>query len=47
MATFKRLTATRKQIFINFLTTFGLVPNENSIGLVSKALDMDVLFERV
>lgn len=47
MATFKRLTATRKQIFLNFLTTFGLVPNENSIGLVSKTLDMDVLFERV
>jgi uncharacterized protein len=45
MATFKRLTQTRKQIFLSFLTTFGLTPNENSIGLVARSLTMDVLFE--
>jgi hypothetical protein len=46
IATFKRLTATRKQIFLHFLSTFGLSANENSIGLVSRTLDMDALFEK-
>jgi uncharacterized protein len=47
IATFKHLSNTRKQVFLNFLTTFGLSANENSIGLIANALTMDVLFERV
>ena len=41
---FKDLSQTRKQIFLNLLTTFGLKPNEYSIGLIDKAMTMDVLF---
>ncbi len=47
IATFKHLSNTRKQVFLSFLTTFGLSANENSIGLIANALTMDVLFERV
>lgn len=46
IARFRRLTSTRKQIFLNFLSTFGLQSNENSIGLVARSLTMDVLFEK-
>ena len=41
---FKDISQTRKQIFLNLLTTFGLKPNEYSIGLIDKAMTMDVLF---
>ena len=41
---FKEITQTRKQVFLNLLTTFGLKPNEHSIGLIDKAMTMDVLF---
>ncbi len=44
---FRRLSATRKQLFLSFLSTFGLQPNENSTGLVARSLTMDVLFEKV
>lgn len=47
ITTFKHLSNTRKQVFLSFLTTFGLSANENSIGLIANALTMDVLFERV
>jgi AAA+ ATPase superfamily predicted ATPase len=41
---FKAYTKTRKLIFLNIITTYGLIPNEHSIGLVDKALGMDALF---
>ena len=41
---FKEITQTRKQVFLNLLTTFGLKQNEHSLGLIDKALSMDVLF---
>jgi uncharacterized protein len=41
---FKEITKTRKQVFLNVLTTFGLKHNEHSIGLIDKAMTMDVLF---
>lgn len=44
LTVFRELTDTRKQVFLNLLTTFGLKPNEHSIGLVDKSLTMDVLF---
>ena len=47
IGSFKRLTQTRKQLFLSFLSTFGLETNENSIGLVTHSLTMDVLFEKV
>ena len=45
MTIFRELTQTRKQLFLNLLTTFGLKPNEHSIGLIDKDLTMEVLFQ--
>lgn len=45
MAIFKAKSKTRKQLFWTFITTFGLLPNEHSLGLLDKALTMDILFE--
>lgn len=47
IASFKALTGTRKQVFLNMLTTQGLQPNSHSIGLVHAAFSVDVLFEKV
>ncbi len=47
IARFRHLTSTRKQIFLNFISSFGLQSNENSIGLVNRSLTMDVLFEKI
>lgn len=47
IASFKALTGTRKQVFLNMLTTYGLRTNEHSIGLVNAAFSVDVLFEKV
>ena len=44
-AIFKNSTNTRKQVFINLLTTFPLIPNEHSIGLIDQAMTMDVFFQ--
>jgi uncharacterized protein len=41
---FKEITQTRKQVFLNLLTTFGLKQNEHSLGLIYKAFTMDALF---
>ena len=41
---FRHVTGTKKQIFIVLITTFGLIKNKNSIGLVDNVLDMDALF---
>ncbi|MDX2246707.1 MAG: hypothetical protein SF052_08035 [Bacteroidia bacterium] len=45
MAAFKAHTQTRKQLFFTLMTTFGLEPNEHSLGLIDQVLTMDVLFE--
>lgn len=42
---FQELTQTRKQIFITLITSFGLVPNQHSIGLIDQDFKMNVLFE--
>jgi uncharacterized protein len=42
---FRTITQTNKQIFQNIFTTFGLIHNENSLGLIDKAFDMNILFE--
>ncbi len=42
---FQDLTHTKKQIFITLITSFGLVPNQHSIGLVDQDFDMNIFFE--
>ena len=41
---FRHVTGTKKQIFIVLITTFGLIKNKHSLGLVDNVLDMNVLF---
>jgi uncharacterized protein len=41
---FKELSQTNKQVFLNMLTTFGVKPNEHSLGLIDKVLTLDILF---
>ena len=41
---FRHVTGTKKQIFIVLITTFGLIKNKNSLGLVDNVLDMNALF---
>lgn len=45
MVAFKELTQTPKQLFRSLITTFGLTPNEHSIGLIDHVLTLDDLFE--
>ena len=44
LARFKELTQTRKQLFLTFITTFGIKQNKYSPGLVDVSLTMDDLF---
>jgi len=44
-AIFKAVTQTPKQLFVNMVTTFGLLPNEHSIGLIDEVLTLDDLFD--
>ncbi len=41
---FRNITSTKKQIFLTLITTFGLVANQHSIGLIDNVLDMNDLF---
>lgn len=41
---FRHVTGTKKQIFIAVITTFGLLNNKYSLGLVDNTLDMNALF---
>lgn len=41
---FRDTTQTRKQILLTLITTFGLKPNQHSLGLVDQVLDMNDLF---
>jgi uncharacterized protein len=45
LAIFKSATETTKQLFFNLLTTFPIVQNELSLGLVDKAFDLNCLFD--
>jgi AAA+ ATPase superfamily predicted ATPase len=47
IAIFKSATSTSKQVFFTLLSTFSLVPNEHSLGVIDKALDMNCLFEPI
>jgi hypothetical protein len=42
---FQELTQTRKQVFITLITSYGLVSNQYSVGLIDQDFDMNILFE--
>lgn len=44
---FREITETNKSVYLTFITTFGLEPNEYAASLVQNSLSMDVLFEPV
>ena len=44
IALFKHYSDTKKQVFLTFISTFGLINNEHSLGLVDKELTLDSLF---
>ena len=46
VALFKELSGTKKQVFLTFVTTFGIKPNKYSLGLIDNELTMDDLFEK-
>ncbi|MEZ4885690.1 MAG: ATP-binding protein [Chitinophagales bacterium] len=45
MGVFQQVTKTKKQLFYMMVTTFGLKKNQHSIGLITKDLTLDDLFE--
>lgn len=45
IANFKQYSKTKKQVFLTFLTTFGVKENQHSLGIVDVSLTMDDLFE--
>lgn len=47
MWVFQKITKTNKQIFISFLSTFGLKTNKHSLGLVQNDMGMEVLFREI
>ena len=44
VAFFRSETRTKKQIFISYITTYGIIKGKYRIGLVDKELLADVLF---
>jgi len=46
ISAFLHFTQTRKQVFLNVISTFGLQPNQHSLGLVTQSMNLDVLFEK-
>lgn len=44
IALFKHYAATKKQVFLTLITTYGLVKNEHNLGLVDNDLTLDSLF---
>jgi uncharacterized protein len=44
IALFKHYAATKKQVFFTFISTYGLMQNEHSRGLVDKELTLNDLF---
>ena len=41
---FKHYSKTKKQIFLTFITTYGILSNQYSTGLVDRELTLDDLF---
>ena len=47
ITTFTNISKTRKQVFLSLITSFGLIPNHHSLGLIDNDFTMDILFEYV
>jgi AAA+ ATPase superfamily predicted ATPase len=45
VALFQAYTYTKKQVFLSMITTFGLLPNAHSLGLVQQELTLEDLFK--
>lgn len=45
VALFQTYTQTKKQVFLSMITTFGLLPNAHSLGLVQQELTLEDLFK--
>lgn len=45
MSIFSNVTKTKKQVFLTMITTFGVLENKYSQGLVDNQFTMDILFE--
>ena len=43
---FQRTTKTKKHLFLSLITTFGITPNQHSIGLIDQVLTLDDLFKK-
>jgi hypothetical protein len=46
IAGFRTFSKTRKQLFLTFISTFGVIKNEQSIGLVDNDITIDKLFAK-
>jgi hypothetical protein len=46
VALFQHYSKTKKQVFLTFISTYGLLSNEHSMGLVDKELQLDDLFRK-
>jgi uncharacterized protein len=44
---FKHYSQTKKHIFLSVMSTYGIIINENSLGLVDNSLTMNDLFEKI
>ena len=44
-AVFKRVTKTKKHIFLTVIATYGMRHNAHSLGLIDRIIDLDALFE--
>ncbi len=41
---FRHVSGTKKQIFVVLISTFGLIQNKHSLGIIDNALDVNALF---
>ncbi len=47
MAAFRRISKTKKHVFMTIIATYGIRPNAHSLGLVDRVIDLDTLFDGV
>ncbi len=45
LTVFQRTTKTKKHLFLSLITTFGITPNQYSLGLIDQVLTLDDLFK--
>ena len=44
-ALFKHYSQSKKQIFLSFISTYGIIDNKYSLGLIDNSITLDMLFE--